>query len=116
MLLFKFKFLILILHVFVYYSICMETKKCINCKNYIHSGQYGLCKIFANKVYIGKNKENILFNFAEHCRKDENLCGKDGLLYEDNMNIVKTNQHKAKEKAKEKFFYYTALKIIKDNW
>jgi hypothetical protein len=29
-----------------------------------------------------------LYNFAKHCRNDENLCGKSGFLYEDNPEII----------------------------
>jgi hypothetical protein len=47
---------------------------CQSCKNFIpHSRgipELGLCGIFKG-------------NFAEHCRKDQNLCGEKGYLYEE---------------------------------
>jgi len=74
---------------FIYlYEICAENKLCINCKNFIpyknnKISTLGLCKVFGNKInneHFNKNK--IIYNFADHCRNDENLCGKDALLYE----------------------------------
>jgi hypothetical protein len=40
--------------------------------------------MFKNKSYTRKGKEIIVHNFAAHCRNDENLCGKNGFLYEYN--------------------------------
>jgi hypothetical protein len=48
--------------------------------------------MFGNKVSINDNNkksEKIIYNFAEHCREDENLCGKDGSLYEGIANTIK---------------------------
>jgi len=41
--------------------------------------------MFGNKIYCDNNKNNekIIYNFAQHCRDDESLCGKIGLLYEE---------------------------------
>ena len=74
---------------FIYlYEICAEKKLCINCKNFIpHKNNklstLGLCKVFGNKINNTTfNKNKIIYNFADHCRNDENLCGKDASLYE----------------------------------
>jgi hypothetical protein len=36
--------------------------------------------MFGNKV---NGNEKIIYNFAEHCRDDENLCGKNSTFYEE---------------------------------
>ena len=58
---------------------------CVSCKWFIPSikenNDLGLCKIF-KETYIYKDKEFVQHNFAEHCRRDENLCGKSGYLYD----------------------------------
>jgi hypothetical protein len=48
--------------------------------------------MFGNKVNSNDNikkSEKILYNFAQHCRDDENLCGKNGSLYEGIANTIK---------------------------
>jgi len=54
------------------------TNSCQSCKHLIqHSRgipELGLCGIFKG-------------NFAEHCRKDKNLCGEKGFLYEEEERI-----------------------------
>ena len=63
---------------------------CYSCKFYIphkSNPDLGLCKIFRD--YVNSNNKGLLVNnFAIHCRNNENLCGKDGFLYEFN-NIEK---------------------------
>ena len=58
---------------------------CISCKWYIPNikgnNELGLCKFF-KETYTHKGKEFIQYNFAEHCRKNEELCGKSGYLYD----------------------------------
>jgi hypothetical protein len=77
----------------------------------------GTCKLFGNKIASNNRAidttTKIMYNFADHCRKDENLCGKEGMLYETNIHIIKTNEDRAKEKI---FYYYRIVKILKDNW
>ena len=63
-----------------------HNKQCINCKYFIpyknnKISDFGLCKMFGNKVGDKKN-ERVVYNFAKHCRDDENLCGKNATLYE----------------------------------
>jgi len=57
---------------------------CSSCKFYIphNNGDttLGLCKIFKNTPY--NNKDIIIYDYASHCRNNESLCGKGGLLYE----------------------------------
>jgi hypothetical protein len=62
-----------------------NNKQCTNCKYFIpyknnKISDFGLCKLFGNKIYDKKN-EKIIYNFAKHCRDDENLCGKNASLY-----------------------------------
>jgi hypothetical protein len=39
-------------------------------------------KVDSNNDNINKS-EKIIYNFAQHCRDDENLCGKNASLYEE---------------------------------
>jgi hypothetical protein len=114
-------FLIILLFFIYFYENNAETKHCDRCSNFIpyknnKIAGLGRCKLFGDKIssqkYASVN-EQILYNFADHCRKDEHLCGKEGWLYEENINIVKTDEHRAKEKI---FQYYRFLQIIKENW
>jgi hypothetical protein len=64
-----------------------QNKQCTNCKYFVpHKNNkitsLGLCKMFGNKVY-SKDNEKINYNFAEHCRNDESLCGKNATFYEE---------------------------------
>lgn len=64
-------------------------KPCRNCKFYIPTignNDLGLCKIFKEKPYLYKNI--AIHNFAIHCRNNENLCGKDGIFFEPNINYI----------------------------
>jgi hypothetical protein len=66
-------------------------KPCIKCKFYIPTignNDLGLCKIFKEVSYVDKNI--VIHNFAIHCRNNENLCGKDGIFYEPNLNYIDT--------------------------
>ena len=54
---------------------------CSSCKFFIpyrSNLELGLCELFTE---TGPNGV-LLKNFASHCRNNENLCGKSGLLYE----------------------------------
>ena len=87
-----------------------HNKQCSNCKYFIpHKNNkiidFGLCKMFGSKVG-DKKDEKIIYNFAQHCRDDENLCGKNASLYEEmkknitinsNNNITKENSVKIME-------------------
>jgi hypothetical protein len=60
--------------------------QCSSCKFYIPnkkgSLELGLCKMFTTNVSPKSDVIEPLPNFAIHCRNNENLCGKSGLLYE----------------------------------
>lgn len=60
---------------------------CMNCKFYLENKlnpKLSCCKMFKNITYE-KGKEKIIYDYVDHCRKDENLCGKEGFLYEENI-------------------------------
>jgi hypothetical protein len=87
--------LLLPLFYFLYINInCQiyaQNKQCANCKYFIpHKNNkivsLGLCRMFGNKVNSNGN-EKMIYNFAEHCRDDENLCGKNASLYEKGITI-----------------------------
>ena len=69
----------------IIYSVFSFEPSCTSCKNYIPHNKgnpdLGLCKMFKNLAYPGEDTV-ILYNFASHCRSDENQCGKTGFLYE----------------------------------
>jgi hypothetical protein len=82
--------LLYFLYLYMNCEIYAQNKQCANCKHFIpHKNNkivsLGLCRMFGNKVSINDNikkSEKIIYNFAQHCREDENLCGKNGSLYE----------------------------------
>ena len=57
----------------------------------------GMCKLFSTTTIRG-TKQNIVHEFAKHCRDNEDFCGKIGLLYEDSivMNLEKEKLEKLK--------------------
>lgn len=68
-----------------------QIKQCANCKHFIpHKNNkvitLGLCRIFGNKVNSNGN-EKMIYNFAQHCRDDANLCGKNASFYENGITI-----------------------------
>jgi len=69
----------------IFINICFSYEpSCYSCRFYVphkSNPDLGLCKVF--KDYVNLNNKVILVNnFAVHCRSNENLCGKDGFLYE----------------------------------
>jgi hypothetical protein len=61
-------------------------KLCINCKWFIpnkdpNMKDYGLCKIYKN-VLPDKNGERIIYDYAIHCRINENMCGETGYMFD----------------------------------
>ena len=61
-------------------------KLCINCKWFIpnkdpNMKEYGLCKIYKN-VVPDKNGERIIYDYAVHCRINENMCGETGYMFD----------------------------------
>lgn len=58
---------------------------CTSCKYFIPNNngnvEYGLCKMFKNSFNCDGNTVEM-FDFASHCRKNKNLCGEKGYLYE----------------------------------
>lgn len=63
-------------------EIYAQNKQCTNCKYFIpHKNSkiesLGLCKMFGMR-----NEKTMIYNFAQHCRDDENLCGKNATFYE----------------------------------
>jgi hypothetical protein len=62
---------------------------CTSCKFFIpHKSniELGLCKMFQDRVYNDK----LVKNLAIHCRNNEDLCGKEGFLYELNDDLNNT--------------------------
>jgi hypothetical protein len=82
-------------------QIYAQNKQCTNCKHFVpHKNnkisELGLCKMFGNRVY---SKENIkvIYNFAQHCRDDESLCGKNAIFYEDIESKIEKNENRTEQ-------------------
>lgn len=73
----------LLLFSFVNIAVAYEIS-CVSCKWFIpKNNDLGLCKMFKDTYFNSKKKENIIYNFAMHCKNDENLCGKSATFYQD---------------------------------
>lgn len=86
-------------------------KLCIDCKWFIPDKdvdmkEYGRCKIYKN-VVPDKNREKIIYDYAEHCRVNENMCGETGYMFEsinhDLVNKKITILEKQYEELNERF-------------
>jgi len=83
--------LIAIINIIVAYN---PIPNCTSCKYFIPNNNgdfdYGLCKMFKNYFNCDGNTVEM-FDYASHCRKNKNLCGENGYLYESksNDNVVK---------------------------
>lgn len=76
-------------------------RNCASCGWFIKNNngriEDGMCKLFSTTTIHG-TKQNIIHEYAKHCRVNEDFCGKKGLLYEDSIEL---NLQKAKlEKLK----------------
>jgi len=88
---------VLYLFTFVFsYEKKIVSPSCITCKWFMPNQNgipgYGFCKMFKD-TYTNKEigREITIYNYANHCRKFDNLCGPKGYLYEaiDNIETVK---------------------------
>ena len=89
-------FLLLTILSFIRFLYAFEPA-CTTCKFFIphkSSPDLGLCNVFKEKIV---NNVFMLKNFADHCRNDENLCGKSGFLYEP-INEFEVNDNLLTEK------------------
>ena len=70
---------------------------CKNCKWFIkdknNNPELGFCKAFKQFSIDIDTKEILLYEYSTHCRNNENLCGKNGYLYESNKITSKTDLH-----------------------
>jgi len=73
--------------VFAYNPSCNSCKWFVPVTSNKLSTDLGLCSMFKNSCYDNEGNEVVIRNFATHCRNDENLCGKSGVLYE-SKNVV----------------------------
>ena len=80
--------------IFLFHSVfSLDTKitsvipSCTNCKWFLAKkngfGDTGFCKLF-KETYLNKElgREMTYYNFAVHCRKNENQCGPEGNLFD----------------------------------
>jgi hypothetical protein len=65
----------------------MDNPSCLNCKWFIPNkmgiDDYGLCRMHSNVYKMPNNMEFTVYEFAKHCRDNQNMCSKYGYLYED---------------------------------
>jgi len=61
--------------------------RCIKCKWFVPDKlgveDHGLCKMHKNTYSLRKNMEVSIYEYAKHCRDNQNMCGKEGYLYEE---------------------------------
>jgi hypothetical protein len=80
------EYLLIIVTVAIAFKLNNNKKLCINCKWFIpnkdpNMKDYGLCKIYKN-VVPDKNGERIIYDYAVHCRINENMCGESGYMFD----------------------------------
>jgi len=87
----------------IFNSIIAYEPSCTSCKYFMirsninnnnnnkNDLQYGLCKMFKNIFHVDGNKVEM-YDFAEHCRKNEHLCGTPGFLYDFNTEFTDFNK------------------------
>ena len=69
-------------------GICLalnEKPLCSSCRWFLPNSmgfEYGLCKLYKCNYNINSKQNLVLYEFAEHCRNNENMCGKKGFLYD----------------------------------
>lgn len=68
--------MIILLAIFIT-SVALEFNKCTNCKWFLPKDKNGLCKMFG-KLDLKRS----FYEFADHCRKNENMCGESGYLFD----------------------------------
>jgi len=78
--------LITIIPIITSFKMNNDKRLCKNCKWFIphknpDMSEYGLCKIFKN-VIPDKNGERIIYDYADHCRINDDMCGETGYLFE----------------------------------
>jgi len=70
----------------------MDNPSCLKCKWFIPNkmgiDDYGLCRMHSNIYKMPNNMEFTVYEFAKHCRDNQNMCSKYGYLYEDNNNGI----------------------------
>jgi len=84
---------------YLYYTSSLEPNvSCKKCKWFsLPKGQkheYGLCKFFANIETHKEKTRKKMYEFAEHCRENNNLCSPNGYFYEPNKEPNKSSVNK----------------------
>lgn len=111
----------LIVNFYVIYAdnIKHYTQSCNTCKWFIPNinDDYGKCKMFGEKTLLNEDKNRgkkgfdlINYNYAKHCRENENQCGKYGYFYEKNNLIDEINNKNRVDELKiinSDLYYYT---------
>jgi len=110
-----FYFIIMICYINAF-EITNLNPSCSSCKWFIPDNRglndYGLCKMFKNKYeYQYNNKENVVYEFASHCRSNKNMCGPNGFLFEPIYNYELFENF---EESKYDFFETDEYKTISD--
>ena len=63
------------------WNLVHSVKPCHSCKWFVSNGQYPKCAFWETNYDVLGGKIFIQ-EYAEHCRKNENLCGKEGYMHE----------------------------------
>ena len=97
--------IIIYLYLYCNVSIHGDNKLCKNCKNFIpyknnQIDGVGLCKLFGTKKseVDTSDKTKIIYEFADHCRKNPIFCGETGIFYESKLVNITNPSKKYVEK------------------
>lgn len=78
----------LFIGLFICQTIAFENVSCKNCKWFTlpkgKKEEYGICTFFNNIDTTNKAK-TFFYDFADHCRKNNNLCSPEGFFFEENI-------------------------------
>uniref|UniRef100_A0A6C0JGY5 Uncharacterized protein n=1 Tax=viral metagenome TaxID=1070528 RepID=A0A6C0JGY5_9ZZZZ len=74
-------------------EIYAQNKQCTNCKYFIPNKNNKITNLGLCRMFGVRNEKNIMYNFAQHCRDDENLCGKNATFHEKLEIGIKVNEN-----------------------
>lgn len=90
---------------YLYYSLSLDNISCKKCKWFsIPKGQkeeYGLCKFFGDIATHKEKTKKKIYEFADHCRKNNHLCSPYAYFYEANKENISSVNEKKEEKKEE---------------
>lgn len=94
-------FYVLFIELYIFQTAAFENMvSCKNCKWFTlpkgEKQEYGLCRFFTNQDTLNKDKPEF-YEFADHCRKNKNLCSEEGYFFEEYLPQNSLNANIEKE-------------------